>query len=274
MIDIEIHNRLRQQFNPDGSDLRRQQMVLLDMLVKFDTFCKKRDITYWLSSGSVLGAVRHGGFIPWDDDVDVEMLSDDYKKLEASSEELYNETGIILQNHKSDIEYIAPYPKLRDTASELKEIHENDHYYKYKGIYIDIFVRDKTSKLSAFISHGYQYVSYRLTRMRNRSLRLAMKQFCYVSLHKLLIPALNVFDKLFYKSGGYRVVKGSGYYTSFDYDDLLPVKQICFEGKTLSAPNNANRYLEKLFGDYMKLPDIDNLHPHYNKLIFKDEQDS
>ena len=72
---------LRARFNPDGSLLRRQQMRMLDILLEVDRICRKHNITYWLSSGTLIGAVRHKGFIPWDDDLDIEMLLPDYERL-------------------------------------------------------------------------------------------------------------------------------------------------------------------------------------------------
>ncbi|MDE5947376.1 MAG: LicD family protein, partial [Prevotella sp.] len=72
---------LRARFNPDGSLLRRQQMRMLDILIEVDRICRKHNIRYWLSSGTLIGAVRHKGFIPWDDDLDIEMLLPDYKRL-------------------------------------------------------------------------------------------------------------------------------------------------------------------------------------------------
>ena len=67
---------LRQRFNPDGSLLRRQQMRMLELLIEVDRICKKHNIKYWLGSGTLIGAARHKGFIPWDDDLDIEMLWD------------------------------------------------------------------------------------------------------------------------------------------------------------------------------------------------------
>ena len=69
------------RFNPEGSVLRLHQMKMLRILEFVDRVCRKHGIRYWLSSGTLLGAVRHGGFIPWDDDLDIEMLYRDYKRL-------------------------------------------------------------------------------------------------------------------------------------------------------------------------------------------------
>lgn len=78
----EMLESLKNRFNPEGSKLRRYQLHLLDTLVEFDGFCKKHDIQYYLAYGTLLGAIRHKGFIPWDDDVDLWMDRENYTKLE------------------------------------------------------------------------------------------------------------------------------------------------------------------------------------------------
>lgn len=99
MIDSKLQEELRARFNPDGSELRTYQLYLLDMLKDFDQICKNLGLKYWLSSGTLIGAARHGGFIPWDDDIDVEMLKEDYEKLLAT----FKETDkYIIQSHKND----------------------------------------------------------------------------------------------------------------------------------------------------------------------------
>ena len=65
---------LRVKYNPDGSILRQHQLKMLDILIVIDGICKKHGIKYWISDGTLLGAVRHGGFIPWDDDLDIQMM--------------------------------------------------------------------------------------------------------------------------------------------------------------------------------------------------------
>ena len=75
---------LRERFNPDGSSLRNHQLRMLEMLKYIDGVCKKHNISYWLSSGTLLGAVRHGGFIPWDDDLDIDASERLFEACESS----------------------------------------------------------------------------------------------------------------------------------------------------------------------------------------------
>lgn len=83
MIDSQTNIKLIERFSPKGSLLDKHHQRLLEILIYFDKICRENNIRYWLSSGTALGAVRHGGFIPWDDDADVEMLREDFEKLKA-----------------------------------------------------------------------------------------------------------------------------------------------------------------------------------------------
>ena len=120
MIDAQTQDALRKRFNPDGSQLRFHQLRMLDMLAYFDDLCRRHGIKYWLSSGTLIGAVRHGGFIPWDDDVDVEMLRDDYERLITVFKK-EPDPKFILQTHCTDFYYFQPFAKLRDPNSIIKD---------------------------------------------------------------------------------------------------------------------------------------------------------
>ena len=132
------NEELRKRFNPEGSLLRRQQMRMLEILVEIDKICKKHDIRYWLSSGTLIGAMRHNGFIPWDDDLDIEMMRPDYLRLmEVLPSELPD--WLALQNDETDPNYFFYYAKVRDRRSKMLEQNNYDRLWQEQGIYIDIF---------------------------------------------------------------------------------------------------------------------------------------
>ena len=86
-------------------DLRKLQMIELEMLLEIDRICRKHNIEYFLSSGSLLGAVRHGGFIPWDDDLDIYMMRKEYERfLDICRTEL-NAEKFFMQTYETDPEY-------------------------------------------------------------------------------------------------------------------------------------------------------------------------
>ena len=136
------NEELRARFNPDGSMLRRQQMRMLEILLEVDKICKKHDIRYWLSSGTLIGAMRHNGFIPWDDDLDIEMMRADYLRLmKVLPSELPD--WLALQNDKTDPNYFYFYAKVRDRRSRMLEQNGYDRLWQEQGIYIDIFPMEK-----------------------------------------------------------------------------------------------------------------------------------
>lgn len=82
MLDQATRDELRKQYNPDGSELRNYQMSIVRILAEFDAFCKKNGLAYSLAYGTLLGAVRHQGFIPWDDDIDIIMTRSQYEAFQ------------------------------------------------------------------------------------------------------------------------------------------------------------------------------------------------
>lgn len=122
-------------------ELKAVQQVELEMLVEIDRICRKNAIPYTLDSGTLLGAVRHKGFIPWDDDADVVMTRSAYERFfEACKTELDKER-FFLQDYRNEKEYRWGYPKLRRNDSLL--IREGQEMLPWhQGIFVDIFVYD------------------------------------------------------------------------------------------------------------------------------------
>ena len=188
MID---HEQLRQQYNPDGSQLRRQQLRMLDILIEVDRICKKHQIEYWLSSGTLIGALRHNGFIPWDDDLDIEMMRTDYLRLlEVLPRELPD--WLALQSDETDPAYFFFYAKVRDRRSLMLENNGYDRMWKEQGIYIDIFPMERhpiwLHKLTEK-SFGHAYKIWRTSTDDNRSLRQVRRIF---RIEGVLIAAMGV----------------------------------------------------------------------------------
>lgn len=121
-------------------DLRRLHQVQLEMLLELDRVCRELGVAYQLGAGSLLGAVRHGGFIPWDDDVDVVMLRADYQRFLRDAPPLLD-SRFFLQTWRSDPHFQSSFAKLRRHDSVFKETcfqHTKQHH----GIYLDLFPFD------------------------------------------------------------------------------------------------------------------------------------
>lgn len=133
----------------DGTKVtvRDVQMVLLSMLKDIDALCRKHDIPYWLTGGSALGAVRHKGFIPWDDDADIGMMREDYERFVSVVHEL--EDGYIAQNFDLDVRYNVAVPmKVRKKGTYCEEFNVllKNKCKECDGLFIDIFVLDHVSE--------------------------------------------------------------------------------------------------------------------------------
>ena len=124
-----------------NEELKMIQKIDLEMLVEVDRICRKYRIRYSLDGGTLLGAVRHKGFIPWDDDVDVIMLRKEYRKFQKACRKELDQSRFFLQDYQTDPEYRWGYAKIRRKNTEY--IRLGQEYLKQKGgVCIDIFVVD------------------------------------------------------------------------------------------------------------------------------------
>ncbi|MBE6188774.1 MAG: LicD family protein [Rikenellaceae bacterium] len=263
MIDYQLQQQLRERFNPEGSMLRKQQLRMLEILLYIDKICKENNIKYWLSSGTLLGAVRHGGFIPWDDDLDIEMLREDYEKF---LKVFTDNDNYALQTYKSDENYFRTFAKVRDLHSEISEF-ELDRYYKYRGLYVDIFSIERVPKYICRLYGGVFEVIGRWRRKcgDNKFLWHILKCFQKITLWTIPIarPIFRIFTKDLHHS------YGSGFLKERHIEDIHPLTRVQFEGYTFPAPNNVDSYLRLIYGDYNRLPDIDSFVIHTSSCIFK-----
>jgi lipopolysaccharide cholinephosphotransferase len=262
MIDSQLQQQLRERFNPDGSMLRNQQLRMLEILLYIDKVCKENDIKYWLSSGTLLGAVRHGGFIPWDDDLDIEMLREDYEKF---LKVFTNNDNYALQTYKSDENYFRTFAKVRDLHSEISEF-ELDRYYKYRGLYVDVFSIERLPRCICRLYGGVFEVIGRWRRKcgDNKALWCMLKCFQKITLWTIPIarPIFRIFTKDLHHS------YGSGFLKERHLEDIHPLTSVQFEGYTFPAPNNIDSYLSLIYGDYKQLPNMDSFVVHTSSCIF------
>jgi len=228
------------------NNLREAQLIMLDLLLEFDRICKKHNLSYWLDFGTLLGAVRHKGFIPWDDDLDVAMPRGDYEKfLEIASSELKDD--IFLQTKQRDKGFFAHFVKLRDSKSIYIELFEEGKKIKYnQGIYMDIFPVNyiKDTKSSKFL---YKYIKYITKLFSNR----------YIAIDFMAIPLIKLTTKFNHYNHNF-VVRGGEMMTNelqLNKKEIFPLIKIEFEGYRFNAPKNCNLYLNVFYGDdYMTPP--------------------
>lgn len=260
---------LRQRFNPDGSLLRRQQMRMLEMVKELDRICRKHDIPYFLYGGTLLGAIRHNGFIPWDDDLDVALLRKDYLRLlKILPNELPDD--IVLQTNDTDSNYFFLFGKLRDRHSLLEEESPYDRVFREKGVYIDLFPFCKQRMWTHLIAEPLQAHTFKIFRTATNvdSAMKRIKAITWVNRH-VTFPILRFISKI---TGGKELTYDYGipFHIVYDEHDIFPLAKHDFEGVQLSIPGNAHHMLQTQYGDYMQLPDLSTIQGHVSKLEFFD----
>ena len=127
-----------------GEEFRRMQLLQLDMLVELDRVCREHNINYVIFCGTQLGAVRHKGYIPWDDDADIAMLRENYEKFKSYASELDPEV-CFFQDHSTDPYYRWGYGKLRRTGTTFIRVGQ-EHIKCKTGLFIDVFPLDDIPK--------------------------------------------------------------------------------------------------------------------------------
>ena len=142
----------------DDMEFRRLQLVQLSMLKELDRVCRANDIKYSIFSGTLLGAVRHNGYIPWDDDTDVVFLREEYEKFKKVSDQLDRQI-CYFQDHETDHQYLWGYGKVRKTGTSHVR-YGQEHIECQNGVYLDIFPLDDVpiSVLGQMIQDFYCFI--------------------------------------------------------------------------------------------------------------------
>lgn len=253
---------LKKIYSPEESELHNAQMNLLDLLCKFDLLCKKNNINYFLGEGSLLGAIRHQGFIPWDDDIDLVMFPDDYKKLlkYIDSNNIY---PLLLHTLKNDYNYPFVYSKFRDEHIPSGSSNpQRAKKYKYNGIGIDIFPLELTNTLVSRICGAiYSILVTHLTyKIKYDSVRFVYTRCMQYLLLKILFPLFNLPVKLLGNKDEYHFALGTPWWRVKLYKSkFFPPKMSKFEDKEFLIPNDSDSYLRSAYGNYMKLPSQDEI---------------
>lgn len=260
-----------------SNEIRKIQLKILDALA---VFCADNDIKYFLSSGTLLGAVRHKGYIPWDDDIDVMMLRKDYLKFYDLYEK--SETEYKLLTHGNTPNYNNPFIKMSDKSTILIE----DRFSKVNiGANIDIFPIDNIPQKNQslfyiklkFIRNLLKLKTYE-GKYEKRFLWKFMLTCGRFSLFFLPVKwILKKLDKLTqkdYKDSNLSGLTVWGYLEkeicrSEVFDNSTTVE---FEGKSYSAPQLYHEYLTNIYGNYMTLPPPEKrVSPHSFKVYTKTE---
>jgi len=260
-----------------GEDLVNYKRKLVETFSVFDAFCRENDIIYFACGGTAIGTIRHQGFIPWDDDIDVAMLRKDYDRFIELKDKLSNTKYRIIDYH--DDGYFLPAAKFIDASTTLWELEEQPYIM---GAYLDVFplddVDDTPERLVSVVKK-YQNIYDRLRKSKAK-LKLSntvkyllsghIKTFATRCFDWICIGFIKTINPNYYfhraereetimrnKSGDFVLNYNTFYPISketFPKSLFVDIMRMSFEDIEINMPIGYHQYLTQLYGDYMKLP--------------------
>ena len=254
--------------------LRKVQLLQLKIGKEVKRICDKYNIDYILDSGTLLGAVRHGGFIPWDDDMDIAMTRENYSRfIEAAKSDLGEE--FFLQTWDTDKNYPMPFAKIRLNGTRyIENVFEKAQMHQ--GIYVDIFPYDvwpeskskqkriwrKRLYLQSMIMMKCHYLKFKSDAAWKYFLKAIM--FTFIKFFSLFHSKKSLIDKYIGMTSKYNALKSEELYeqtVNFKFGYWVVPKvclhetsEIPFEDTKFKCPKDYDKYLSTVYGDYMTPP--------------------
>lgn len=232
------------QIPPARGDLRLHQLASLEILKRLTKFLDDKGIEYWLYAGTLIGAMRHKGFVPWDDDIDIAMTRENYEKFQSVIDE-FCQNGFVY--HRIDIIRI---------------------WYKKASSQIDIFPFDFGNSVALPQGKEYEKITQKIHNLYHKTIPNLFKKYVIdrstriskqdefelqaIYQNEILqnkpIPPKAYLFQAFHSPASKRVL--------YSYDEIFPLKKISFEGYEFSAPNDSYMHNHKLYGDFEALPSV------------------
>ena len=270
--DRESRKRFFRNIPQADGELRKMQLVGIILLKYFDDICRKNNINYWMSGGTLIGAVRHGGFIPWDDDVDVHMLREDFERFKKCMEnddefKCYNFMEVCGPTHRHVNKGYKLKIKNLDAPTTLDVF-----VFDLAGAEVENKVKELNEVKNGMESDVWMKKALPICQNTQQEIRKGFiegatgYQECleffeqYLGEYKSIIGEVKSKDYVVwgidnpnFMWGNKRIIK---------YEDVFPLKELEFEGRRYLAPNNAEEFLQFIYGDIYSIP-ADMMHRHF-----------
>lgn len=255
-------------------ELRELQMQILDYV---DAFCRRNNIKYTMSGGTLLGAVRHGGYIPWDDDIDIQMIRDEYNRFTLIWNEHKQDHPYVFVSIESGNGYGNTVGKVCNQKTVLTV-----NGIPFTGIFIDIFPVDRILNFNDFRNRHNHVLKIR----RKQACLMAIEQRTYKGLiHKMLLKMrggclptevlAERINKIAMKRNSedkcpylFEMVAGSLCKEPFPKDIFDSFIDMQFENRRYMSVRKYDEYLTATFGDYMSLPPIEKRVRHHRFIAY------
>lgn len=258
------------------------KLIELNLLKKFDGFCKEHKIEYCLAYGTLLGAIRHNGFIPWDDDIDIMMTRHEYDKFLSLRNDPKLTFGVI--SPEIDGNYYAPYCNIYDKDTLLIE-EGNCHRGFNLGVKIDIFPFDKVPENNSNYNKLRRYSNWINKLMAWKRWPLSAYRspvsFIRASMVKavLLLVPYAFLQRMIAYNAKKRYLRDSGYcdnlcynpynQSKFPFKCFNTITHHQFEDCIFPIPTDYDLVLKSIYGDYMKLPPVEKRVTHHTFKVYK-----
>lgn len=255
------------------AEMRKIQIEILD---KIDFFCKAHHLRYSLCGGTLLGAVRHKGYIPWDDDIDILMPRPDYEKFLTDYRD--KDGAVVIQHYKNDITYPLRWARAIDSRTKLVSV------TSVSGVFVDIFpvdglpspeeAKSYEQKLRKIKKHLVKATKYQSEALHKNALYLELKYFVKKLLFKSREKVLAEYEELFNSYDFEKSEFAGAIVSRFGAKETLPSSvfkeyiELDFEGKQYSCLKNYDLYLKTLYGDYMQLPPEEKRKTHHRFKVY------
>lgn len=242
-------------------NIKRVQNRLLEMGIIIAKILEKHNIPYMITFGTLLGAVRHKGFIPWDDDFDMFLFDDTYDyAMEILQKELPDD--MFLENEDTEPLYFHSWAHVKDLKTIAScEQYPHDNAYAHKGLSIDLYkaIRMKEHDLESFLVREHiaylerrnkiELLSNEILDSKRKELSGKLEQMIDIDSDKEILGMTLVERKM-------------------ELDDVFPLKKIEFADSCFWGPNKPDNLLRSFYGNYMELPPMEHRIPHYDSVDF------
>lgn len=231
---------------PAEGFLRDYQLGLLEILKEMDRICTSHNIRYWLSGGTLLGAKRHKGFIPWDDDVDTDMMREDYEKFPAIFNACTTNPDLFCELWRDKNSSATCILKIQHRKIRQAFVDIFPHDFYYTGVYGKDKIR--LSRKIKFIRKLLSLNPFRIS--DNKKLVELFKKITYekindkIEVDERLCPSIHWGIDFPHRWNNW----------VYDYNQIFPLQKIEFEGYEFNCPNNTDFMLRNIYGNYMEFP--------------------
>lgn len=248
------------------TETQHLQKVILSIAKDIDTLCRRNNIVYYLLGGSCIGAIRHKGFIPWDDDLDIIMTRPNYLKFIEACRTQLNPDKYFVQEALKD--WPLNFTKIRLKGTILHEPEDEYASKEMHGIYLDVFCLDNVPDNNILATLQYllakYYLCYLLGCRKYKSATLKKKLMIMLSspmkfkfIRKCIVNFIERYNDKHTNRLGFFYGRTRLRTAITDRKIYGTPKYVAFEDTKLPVPEHYHEYLTQMFGDYMKLPPVE-----------------